>query len=434
MVREIKVLISHAHNEKALAKAWHELIENLTLGIVKTWFSSDTSPDGGINIGKEWRDDLYNKLSQSDFIIAIQTPSSSGRPWIMWECGVASGINKERGIIPIIYSIERSDLANPLSSYQVYKGDDEMQVREVCERIVKQAEINRNELLLDTSVKTYFKSVELYGSQKSLFVEEIEIWRERFEKLIREGRAGEIIGIRETMYASFGKLFKPSEQTLVIHELLSQILLEQKHSEKALEETNYALSLLNKDTILLHRKALILVELHNLQEAEALIKRIISIDQDLRSNSEIASLEGRLFREKWSSTKDTQDLEAAIEAYHRAYEADKTQYYPGINAASLALAKGDQPLAEQIFQEVLETCEQLQQRQVVSYWVDFTAGEAYLGLGQVEKAIEEYRKGLTRNPFPSERERNSALKGASRIIEVKNISKDIYAQIKALLA
>jgi hypothetical protein len=156
-VSKLKVLISHAHDEKALAEAWSTLIADVLMGAVETWFSSDVTSGGGIGIGKEWRTDLYEKLAESGFIIAIQTPISTARPWIMWECGVASGIERERGIIPIVFGMRRSELANPLSSYQVYSGEDADQVREVLERLAKEAGLSPKEHHVDAPLKAYLE-------------------------------------------------------------------------------------------------------------------------------------------------------------------------------------------------------------------------------------------------------------------------------------
>src|SRR3977135_3516040 len=108
-MERLKVMISHAHDEKGLAAAWKQLISTASMGAVETWFSSDVTATGGIGLGQEWRSDLYKRLSESNLILSIQTPSSAGRPWIMWECGVASGVKKIRGIIPIVYSLGRAD-------------------------------------------------------------------------------------------------------------------------------------------------------------------------------------------------------------------------------------------------------------------------------------------------------------------------------------
>jgi len=96
-----------------------------------------------------------------------------------------------------------------------------------------------------------------------------------------------------------------------------------------------------------------------------------------------------------------------------------------INAAALAFIKGDETFAINIVEDVLEICQQLQNQTPVSYWVDFTTGEAYLGLGEIDKALAEYAKGLHRNPAPGPRELRSALGGISRMVEAKKLPNDV---------
>lgn len=430
-MENIKVLISHASAEKALAQAWKDLITTTSLGVIETWFSSDVAPGGGMRIGEEWRDHLYEKLAESDFIIAIQTPATTGRPWIMWECGAASGVNKVRGIIPIVFSLERDKLGNPLSSYEVYQGEDQEQVREVCSRLAGEAKIGSNPVLYDAGIKTYFDTIKLHRPREPIRPEQITIWRDRCEELIREGRTGEVPARRQAMYASLGKPFKPVDPSL--HELLSRTLLDIGEYKAAIEEIDYALSLVGQDVVLLHRKALALVEMQNLQGAEELVSKLLAENDELRLNPELASLEGRIHRERWQVTADRAHLDKAFEAYLRAYQADRTQYYPGINAGGLALVQGDNAQAEEIFGEVLETCHDLRQRQVVSYWVDFSAGEAHLGLGNVQEAMENYRQGLSRTPTPPPRDRLSAAKGAQRMVRAKGLPDTVARDIKRLL-
>ena len=432
MMPHQRILISHAHDEKGLASAWKELIETISSGALEVWFSSDTHAAGGMMVGKEWREDLYQKLAGSNFILAIQTPFSFTRPWIMWECGVASGIEKARGIIPIVYLMGRGDLANPLSTYQVYEGEDPDQVRQVCERLAHEAGLRPAKFILDESIKVYLGAVDLYRPRKPLRAEQMLLWRDRFEELVQSGRVSEVMSMRQFMYTSLAKPFQPVEPT--IHELLSRIFLEQREYKAAIEEVDYALTLVKDDVQLLHRKALAVVELQNLLEAENLVKHIISLDKELASNPEIASLEGRIHRERWELTHKSAELDAAIAAYRRAYEADRTQYYPGINAAELALTKGDTDLAKQIFQEVLDTCKELQKRPVTSYWLDFTVGAVYLGLGDVDAAIAEYMKSLNRVPAPPPRDRESAAKGAYRMATARKLPTDVIEKIKTLFA
>jgi tetratricopeptide (TPR) repeat protein len=429
----LRVLISHASEEKALAEAWKSLITTTSSGAVEVWFSSDVAPTGGMAIGKEWRNQLYARLDGSDFVIAIQTPTSAGRPWIMWECGVASGVDKVRGVIPITFSMGRGDLGNPLNTYQVYQGEAEQQVREICARLAREAGLDPPTVVYDEAIKAYVEQIKLHQARPAIRAEQMTLWSARFEQLIRSGRAGEVPSKRSAMYASFGDSFEPVDP--VLHELLSRtLLLDNKEYEAAITEVDYALRIVGDDVDLLHRKALALAEMHDLPAAEAIVGELLSSNAQLAANPELASLEGRIHRERWLATGEQSHLDKAYSAYLRAYEADRTQYYPGINAGSLALTKGYEEKAKEIFGEVLSRCDDLQRRVPVSYWVDFSAGEAHLGLGETEEAIADYRRGVARTPTPPARDKASAVKGVRRMALAKELDNNVVREIERVLS
>ncbi len=428
----LRVLISHATEEKALAEAWRNLINATSSGAVDVWFSSDVSPEGGMPIGKEWREHLYGRLAESDFVIALQTPATIGRPWILWECGVASGVEKIHGIIPITFSMGRGELGNPLTSYQVYQGEDAEQVKEVCIRLAREAELTPPEVVYEAALKPYLEAVKLHRPRRAIRAEQMAVWRSRYEEFIRSGRVREVPAKRRAMYASLGEPFEPIDPAL--HELLSRTLLDNGEYEASIEEIDYALRLVGPDVDLLHRKALALVEVQNLPGAQEIVEEVFAENEDLRKNPELASLEGRIHRERWRSTGDSEHLDRAFEAYLRAYHADRTQYFPGINAGSLALAKGEVERADNVFSEVLETCHDLQNRPIVSYWVDFSAGEAHLGRGDIDEAKSDYLRGISRAPSPPPRDRKSAANGARRMVEAKGLATGVAEDIERLLA
>lgn len=449
---KMKIMISHAYDEKELAEAWKELIESISEHAITVWFSSDLRGTGGMTPGEDWRRELERKLVENNLILAIQTPSSVTHAWIVWECGISHGIHangvvkklgkawsifsakgavQDYGIIPVVYSMKRGDLTNPLNTYQVYEGDDPAQVRQICEYLVKKVGLELDGYVFEKSVAAYLRARAAFHPRKQATEEQINVWRARFQQLVAAGRTDEILSTRLRMYASLVTPFEPVEPT--IHEMLSQILLDGEHYREVLEEVNYALCLLKDDTDLLYRKALAEVELHNLQNAEELIKHIFSLDKEMFTDPEIASLEGRILRERWILTHDSQELDGAIAAYLRAYEAHPTQYYPGINAAELLLTRGDINQAEHIFRKLLDICHQRRNEQLVSYWVDFTLGAIYLGLGDVTAAIAAYQQGLLRSPSPSSRHRKSALKGAKRMTEARKLPIEIMKEIEVLL-
>ncbi len=431
-MKNIKIVISHSIVERELARAWQKLLGAISLNAIDVWFSSDTEPLGGMTSGKDWREDLYKRIKECDLVIAIQTPVSAGKSWIMWECGVASGVDKERDIIPIVYNMERGGLSNPLNVYQAYRGDDVVQVRELCERLLLKADLPFERSLYTRKSKSYFSSIQLYLSQESAsrLSFDASLWNNRIDDFIRSNRVGELRGLRDRMYAPQGK--RPID--LSIHELLSQVFLENKNFQEALEETEYALALKPNDVVLLHRKALVFTELKEYDQAKKIIAHVIALHKNLDTNTEIASLQGRIYREQWQSSHNSSDLEKALSAYLRAYQADPSSYYTGVNVIGLAFAKGDTQLGEKTAHEVLSLCEQEQKSSDdPSYWVDFAAGEVYLALGNATQAIDEYEKGLKRHPQPQQRQRHSAANGAERMIRLKNLPNDVLDRIDALL-
>jgi hypothetical protein len=92
----LNVLISHSHAERALAEAWKILLRDISFGTIQPWYSSDKQAEGGMNIG-EWREQLRERIGSTDFVLAILSPQSRDRPWILWECGVANGIAYRKG-------------------------------------------------------------------------------------------------------------------------------------------------------------------------------------------------------------------------------------------------------------------------------------------------------------------------------------------------
>jgi len=447
MTTLLKILISHAYDEKDLAEAWKKLLETTSSHAIEVWFSSDLQATGGVPPGEDWRRDLEYRLAESHFVLAIQTPSSASRSWIMWECGIAHGIyhrqtnrgssaarqnRQERGVIPIVYAMGRGDLANPLTTYQIYEGEQRDQVHQVCEFLLREAGLQPEAFLFREPLDTYLRTIQAFHPRQMITIQEAQMWRERFEQLIQTGRLHDIATLRQMMYASFPHPFKPCD--LILHDLLSDILLKQRKYTEAQEEIGYALALAGNDMHLLHRQVLILAEQREFASAVDALQRILQSHPHLRLNPEIGSLHGRLCRQLWESSATPAHLDAAIQAYLDLYEADRGHYFPGINAAELLLVKGAIPQAEDILQELQITCQRLHAQMETSYWLAFTLGEVYLGLREYDQAVHMYRTGLKRTPAPQARERESALNGALRMIRLRPVPADIEGQIRRLFA
>lgn len=427
----LKVFISHSHDEKDLALAWQTLLEHISQGAIEVWLSSDTKPSGGMEIGAEWRDSIYERLSAADYVIAIISPRSIDRPWILWECGVASGTNKDRGLIPVVFSMPLTDFEGPLSSYQAYSGENKDKIIEICERLLVVAKLTPKKQYWEPILDAYLGSVRLHRPPRNASQSAISIWMRRIETYINSGRISELPPLVDSMYSSLGTDCTIDVQ---IHELLSQIFLEEQNYNLAFNEVTKALEILPEDLGLLHRKVLILLEQQKHDEAKENLDFIYRDFPDAKFLPEISGLEGRLHRELYESTGRKDELEASIASYELAYQNDNYSYYCGVNAVSLKILAGRLDEARELATKVLSVCQELLTHDKVSFWLDFTIGELHLVLGRYEDALESYTSGINRVPVPKERQKESALKGLRRVFNATELDMTFLVRFEEIMS
>lgn len=85
------VFISHDTRDAELAEAFSILLIRVSLGLLKTFRSSDRKGSQGIEYGAEWYPDIMEKLKKASDVVCLLTQHSVERPWILFEAGVAKG-------------------------------------------------------------------------------------------------------------------------------------------------------------------------------------------------------------------------------------------------------------------------------------------------------------------------------------------------------
>lgn len=90
-VRGSLVFISHDSRDADLAEAFSKLLSNVSVGMLKSFRSSDRKGVQGIDFGVEWYPELMGKLDAACDVVCLLTVRSLGRPWILYEAGVAKG-------------------------------------------------------------------------------------------------------------------------------------------------------------------------------------------------------------------------------------------------------------------------------------------------------------------------------------------------------
>ena len=80
----------------------------------------------------------------------------------------------------------------------------------------------------------------------------------------------------------------------------------------------------------------------------------------------------------------------SFDCYNRAFEIEPPDFYPGINAATVAFLLGETDKAHGLARRVLEIC----QAQPEDYWRDATIAETLVILGDLEGAKKAYRAAV----------------------------------------
>lgn len=85
------VFISHDSRDADLAEAFDHLLTDASGGVIQTFRSSDQTGRAGIDYGEDWFSKITRTLSDASDVVALLTPNSVDRPWILFEAGFAVG-------------------------------------------------------------------------------------------------------------------------------------------------------------------------------------------------------------------------------------------------------------------------------------------------------------------------------------------------------
>ena len=85
------VFISHDTRDAELAEAFGKLLSSVSAGMLKAFRSSDRKAGQGIDFGAEWYPELMKQIDSACDVVCLLTEHSLGRPWILYEAGVAKG-------------------------------------------------------------------------------------------------------------------------------------------------------------------------------------------------------------------------------------------------------------------------------------------------------------------------------------------------------
>jgi tetratricopeptide (TPR) repeat protein len=94
--------------------------------------------------------------------------------------------------------------------------------------------------------------------------------------------------------------------------------------------------------------ALALNRRNQMGDRDRAVQVLTQLIRDYGENAETLGILGRVYKDQYTEAKKAQDLAAegwldlAIETYTKGFEAEPADYYPGVNAVTLLLQKGDE--------------------------------------------------------------------------------------------
>ena len=108
------IFISHIDDEKEIAGAFKDLIENAFLGLISVFVSSDAR---SVELGDRWLNAITEALKTCAIEFVICSPISITRPWINFEAG--AGWVRDIPVVPLCHSgIRPAELPLPLNLLQ----------------------------------------------------------------------------------------------------------------------------------------------------------------------------------------------------------------------------------------------------------------------------------------------------------------------------
>ena len=153
MKKKPTVFISHASEDEHIGRAWMELIQSIPGREEVPYLAEDMRR--GISSGEKWAENIDKALSDADITIAILTPSSNNRPWILWESGVAYGRDKK--FVPVYCYLQEEKINPVLKRFQASDVSTKEGAAALCKEL-----FFPNEELSEFQKKVFDSAIEQY--------------------------------------------------------------------------------------------------------------------------------------------------------------------------------------------------------------------------------------------------------------------------------
>lgn len=258
-------------------------------------------------------------------------------------------------------------------------------------------------LLLDHLREPQWRDLLL--AQRNEFSAIYETWESRMEVARQKNHVGDILVLADET---------PTQALWVeARRAAGNCLIKLRHFDFALEQFEAALELDAEDKQSREKKAVCLGRLGRYEEAQEWTRRLT---EDHPADPEVWALAGRVEKDDWvqrwhrsngtpaqmraTAAAEQASLEQAIEPYHKAFMADPSHFYSGINSLTLQLllqhlgGQTNQTVINNLIGGVLWACLTAQERDKKDYWARASYAELCLLVNSKDAVVREYRTAM----------------------------------------
>lgn len=153
------VFISHDSRDAELAELFGNLLTDASGGILKSFRSSDRKGTAGIEFGSQWYDTIMVRIRDATDVVALLTPNSVDRPWILYEAGVAKGkLDATVFGVALGIALEKAS-TGPFAQFQNSAADEDSLTKLVMQLIRRNPEASPREEAVRLQVQAFIKSI-----------------------------------------------------------------------------------------------------------------------------------------------------------------------------------------------------------------------------------------------------------------------------------
>jgi len=359
------------------------------------------------------RTDMFQELLVADLVVADLTVDN---PNVWYELGVRHAL-RARGVVLVqgprpnqpfdIYTDRKlryqlADGAPDPSTLDKDRARLAAMARETLDASAAR-KVSPVYVLLDHLREPQWRDLLL--AERNEFSDAYQAWASRMEVARQKNRPGDILVLAEET---------PTRAlALEARRAAGNSLLKLAHFDFALEQFDAALALDTEDKTSREKRAVCLGRLGRFEEARESTRLLTEV---YSKDPEAWALAGRVAKEDWiqrwrqpgappsqlreAAAAEQASLQEAIEPYHKAFIADPTHFYSGINSLTLHLllqhlgGQPDRTVIDNLVGGVLWASLTAQERDRKDYWARASYAELCVLVNPKEAVIQEYRTAV----------------------------------------